>query len=83
MNKTRQSLEDFLTAQSGLPPVTHCPSCHALLLHPVETFFLLDCEQSWTIPLSVCPNCDLDPNVVTRHDLRDSPYCRLSSRRLT
>ena len=55
-----QSIEEFLTAQSLRPSLTQCPRCNAVLLYPTGTFFLLDEERSWTIPLAVCPNCDLD-----------------------
>jgi hypothetical protein len=59
MNLTRQPLEDFLAMQSALPPKTHCSSCNAVLLLMEGTFFFLDSEKSWTVPMPVCPNCDL------------------------
>jgi hypothetical protein len=56
--ETRQSLADFLVAQSKLEPPIECPHCDPLLLHPIATFFLLESDKTWTLLLSVCPNCD-------------------------
>ena len=59
MNFARQPLETFLAIQSALPPKTNCSRCNGVLLLMEGTFFFLGVEKSWTVPMPVCPNCDL------------------------
>jgi hypothetical protein len=54
----RQSVDDFLTAQSQHAPRTHCPHCHAVLLRTDGVFFFEDGEKTWTVSVAVCPNCE-------------------------
>ena len=58
MKDLRQAIEDFLTAMSRPPPPTHCPLCHFPVENKYATFFFYDSEQSWTIPISICRNCE-------------------------
>jgi hypothetical protein len=59
MNFARQPLEAFLANQSALPPKTNCSRCKAVLVLMEGTFFFLGSQKSWTVPMPVCPNCDL------------------------
>jgi hypothetical protein len=58
MENIRQSIEDFLSSLSSMPTKTHCPQCYSTLLTKTATFFFYDGEESWAVPISICPNCE-------------------------
>jgi hypothetical protein len=53
-----QAAEDLFNTLSALPPLIHCPKCGFKLLHLDATFFSQN-GKVWTLPLPVCPKCDL------------------------
>ncbi len=60
-----EAVENFLDSLSGILPPSHCPDCGSAMVHKYGTFFLLKGEKSWTIPLPVCPKCDMKPQQQT------------------
>jgi hypothetical protein len=56
----RRSIEDFLDLQCNPAlAASECSSCGACMVHLDTMFYLLGGAQAWTIPLSLCPQCDL------------------------
>jgi len=54
-------IKEFFDKLSALPKPEECRKCGSKLMH-VETTFFSSGEQFWTIPLPVCPKCDLKGN---------------------
>jgi hypothetical protein len=44
-----------MNALCGMP-LGRCPDCCSPMEHNFATFFTLNSEQSWTIPLPICLN---------------------------
>ncbi len=49
----------------ALPTPEQCGKCGSKLMHVETTFFSLG-EKFWTLPLPVCPGCDLKDNPPAR-----------------
>jgi hypothetical protein len=54
----RSAVEDLFEALSELPSPVRCNRCGSGLLHLDATFFSPG-GKVWTVPLPVCPKCDL------------------------
>jgi hypothetical protein len=39
-----------------------CPDCGSVLRYIDATFFSLEGDRGWKIPLPVCPKCDVELN---------------------
>jgi hypothetical protein len=54
----RSAVEDLFDTLSDLPSPVRCNRCGSELLHLDATFFSTG-GKVWTVPLPVCPKCDL------------------------
>jgi hypothetical protein len=54
-------IKELFDKLSTLPKPEQCGKCGSKLMH-METTFFSQGEQFWTIPLPVCPKCDLQEN---------------------
>jgi len=54
----RSAAEDLFDNLTVLPPPIKCSRCDSGLLHLNATFFSSG-GKVWTIPLPICPKCDL------------------------
>jgi hypothetical protein len=53
-----RSAQEIFDALSVLPRQTRCCKCGMELLH-IEATFLSEKGHVWTLPLPICPKCDL------------------------
>lgn len=51
-------IKEICDTLSSLPKPEVCEHCGSKLMH-IETRFFSMGEQFWTVPLPVCPKCDL------------------------
>ena len=43
-----------------------CFRCGSLMKHLEATFFIWKGDRSWSIPLPLCPKCDVDLKAISR-----------------
>ncbi len=61
--KHHATAEDLLNSLVARPSPTRCSKCGAEFMH-LETTFLSLGGKIWTLPLPVCPKCDLKEDAV-------------------